>query len=312
MPLSVFELACVVVVVLTLAAMARRTPARELLASYGLLAAAGFVGEETCILFYRFYAYAPGWHLRVHEVPLLVPLIWPLVILSAQQVAAALDPTGEAPLRRAVLVGGLVVVDASLVEVVAVRAGLWSWSEPGHLHVPVLGIVGWGYFAGAAELALSRLRGARRLAVVLVAPLATHALLVVSWWGLFRWTLRGELGLTSSVVVGALSLGCSILVLRARLAGRAIPMEVASPRMLAAALFFALLATSAPLWRSAPAPASPFSPFPDVLLWLHTAAVAVPYLLATRYAATRSPEAQPRATSASRSGRTRATPSRGA
>jgi hypothetical protein len=308
----VFELACVVVVVLTLITMARRTPVRELLPCYALLAIASFVGEETCILFYRFYVYAPGWHLRIDEVPLLVPLIWPLVILSARQVAAALSPRTDAPIRRALWVFGLVVVDASLVEVVAVRAGLWSWAESGHLHVPVLGILGWGYFAGAAELVLGRFDGLRRAAVVVLAPLATHALLLASWWAMFRWTLRGDLGTASTVAVVVISIACSALAVRARLVGRAIPLEVAGPRMLAATLFFALLATSAPLWRVAPSVPSPFPPFADLLLWIHTAAVAVPYLLATRYAATRSPEDLRGATAASRRGRTGAAPFRGA
>src|SRR4051812_38551467 len=90
MDLALFELACLPVVAFALALLARGRPSRELACDYALLAVASLVGEATCIGFYGFYSYAPGWHARVLEVPLLVPLIWPLVILSAREVATAL------------------------------------------------------------------------------------------------------------------------------------------------------------------------------------------------------------------------------
>lgn len=280
MPLALFELCCVAIVALTLAMMARGPAATSrgsrskpvvglLLADYGALAVAGFLGEESCIALYRFYAYAPGWHARVHHVPLLVPLIWPLVILSARAVIGALAPDAGRG-ARAVLVGAVVCFDASLVEVVAVRAGLWTWAEAGHLGVPLIGILGWGFFAAAAELVLSSGSRLRHVILWALAPAATHALLLASWWALFRWTLRGDLGGAS--VVGILAAGALAAAVAARLRrdGRAIPLEVALPRVIAASLFLALLVTTAP---------------GDVALWLHTAAVAVPYLAATRFRA---------------------------
>ncbi|MGZ5966950.1 MAG: carotenoid biosynthesis protein, partial [Polyangiales bacterium] len=280
--LAFFEIACVVVVLLTLATMTRTRGAGSLLRDYAALAIAGFVGEETCIASYRFYAYANGWHLRLHHVPLLVPLIWPLVILSARAVVSELWPT----LRRArpLAVAALVVFDASLVEVVAVRAGLWSWAEPGHLGVPLIGILGWGYFAAGTELALDRDRPA--LAVVL-GPLAAHALIQLTWWGLFRWTLRGAFGDASTIGVALISLMALAVVLSARRQGRSIPFAVAAPRMIAASLFVALLMSTAGR---------------DVSLWAHTLSVAIPYLAATSYAltGTRSQAARPAATASSR------------
>jgi hypothetical protein len=282
MSLPFFEIACVVVVLLTLATMARTRDPRVLLRDYAALAVAGFVGEESCIALYRFYAYASGWHLRVHHVPLLVPLIWPLVILSARSVVTALWPT----LRRArpLAVAALVVFDASLVEVVAVRAGLWSWAEPGHLGVPLIGILGWGYFAAGTEVALDRDRPA--FAVVL-GPLAAHALIQLTWWGLFRWTVRGPLGDASTNGLALLSLVALAIVLAARRRGHAIPLSVAAPRMIAASLFVALLLTTAAR---------------DASLWVHTLSVALPYLAATSYAltGTRSPAGRPEATASSR------------
>lgn len=264
MPLPVFEAACLVVVALTLAVMARRQPWRELAADYAALAVAGWIGEETCVAFYRYYRYADGWHARLHHVPALVPLIWPLVVLSARGVAAGLWPRAGG--WRPLLVGLVVLWDASMVEVVAVRAGLWSWAEPGHLGVPLVGIVGWGYFAIGADWALSR--GARLLAVI-VAPLTTHALILATWWAAFRWGLRRDLGLASVAAVAAIGGLWLAAVIVARRKGGAMPLEVAVPRMIAAGLFFVLLVTTAP---------------GDTALWVHTLAIGVPYAAATRYA----------------------------
>ena len=262
-----------VVVVLTLGAMARARGARVVLREYAALAVAGFLAEQTSIEAYRFYAYAPGWHLHVGWVPILVPLIWPLVILSAREVAsglwprAALEPRGA--WARACVVAAVVVFDASLVEVVAVRARLWSWAEPGHLAVPVIGILGWGFFAFGAELALLRARPALCL---LYGPLSTHALVLASWWGGFRWALRGELGVASSWGVVVASAAATWAVVVARRRGGGIPLSTATPRMFAAALFLYLL------WVTAPS---------DARLWAHVVCVAVPYLAATRFVAPR-------------------------
>ncbi len=108
---------------------------------------------------------------------------------------------------RPLIVGAVVAFDASLVEVVAVRAGLWSWAEPGHLGVPLIGMLGWGYFAIGADAALGR---GRRLAAVVAAPAAAHALIQLTWWGAFRWGLRRDLGSASvagMAVIGVLDPG---------------------------------------------------------------------------------------------------------
>jgi len=229
-PIRAFELACALIIVATLFTLSRRAPWRTLLGDYGALAVAGWVGEETCILAYRFYAYAPSWDAHVDRVPILVPLIWPLVVMSARDVSRALFPRAGG-FARAAIVGVIVCLDASLVEVVAVRAELWSWAEGGHLDVPLIGILGWGYFAFGADLALSRLP---RVSVIALAPLTTHALLLTTWWGFFRWVLRGDLGQASLVGMVAISALLTALVVRARRAGDGIPLAVAGPRMIAA------------------------------------------------------------------------------
>jgi hypothetical protein len=261
--LPIFELACVVVVVATLVTMgkaARARDARSLLLDYAALAAAGYAGEQSCISLYRFYRYAEEWHAFVGSVPILVPLIWPLVILSARDVAGALLPKGTGRIVQAAVVSAIVTLDASLVEVVAVEAGFWSWSEAGHLGVPLVGILGWGFFAFGASLPRSRV-------LCMVSGVAvTHALVLASWWGLFRWTLRGDLGSAGFVPVVALSLVATAWALRARRAGRVMAPPVWGPRVLAAGLFFALLATLADAGAA---------------LFVHAALVALPYLAAT-------------------------------
>ena len=270
MSLLVFEIACVAVVLLALAAMARRRPLGDLLTDYAALAVAGWIGEETCVAFYDYYHYATNWHLRLDRVPVLVPLIWPLVILSAREVAACVWPRIER--LRPLVVFAIVAFDASLVEVIAVRAGLWSWADAGHLGVPIIGILGWGYFAIGADLALSgRLSGGdtrlrRALATVVAAPLVAHALIQLTWWGFFRWAQREALGVASLWGLSVVGAGVLASVLLARRRGGAIPISVALPRMVAAGLFFVLLVSTAPA---------------ELPLWHHTAIVAVPYFAAT-------------------------------
>ena len=120
-----------------------RLHGKAILLPYVSLAVAGWIGEETCIRFYDFYHYADDWWLALDRVPLLITLIWPLVILSARDVARALG--AASPAGMAVAVFAIVSVDASMVEIIAVARGMWRWAEPGYLHVPILGILGWAF-----------------------------------------------------------------------------------------------------------------------------------------------------------------------
>ncbi len=244
--LTAFEVSCVMVMLITLAAMARARPPTRVLAEYGAIAAAAWAGEHTCIEWYGFYRYAPGWHLFVGHVPALVPLIWPLVVLSARDVVRALAPSARGA-RAGLLVGLAVTFDATLVEVLSVRAGLWEWSEPGMLGVPLVGILGWGYFAlGAAwglELGEARARGP--VAALVLGPLVAHALLVASWWGFFRHTLRGDLGLAPGAAYAAFSVSLAGVGLWRRKRGHRVGRATWLPRVAATSLFvMVFLATS--------------------------------------------------------------------
>lgn len=250
------EVASLVILAGFLLRMGRRAP----LADIGLVAAAAWVAEVSCIRLYGFYQYDAPWLVFVDVMPLLVALIWPFVILSAREVCRSFGLTSG--------LGVFVVVlyDASLVEPLAVAARLWSWNEPGVFGVPIIGVLGWAYFAFFALLGLERLSGWRRVLIVLLAPLGTHLALLASWWGLLRWSLRAELPGPVLGLGSALSAALLLaLVRRARLSA---PLPVMLPRMAAAALFFGLLALRGAAVEWLPLYALPF---------------AAPYLAATRW-----------------------------
>lgn len=235
-----------------------------------VLILAAWLGEDTCIRGYAFYQYSPDWHFILDKMPPMVALIWPFVILSDLRVMQAVaEQLGRGASRlRPLWLGMLVTLDACLMEAVSVQAGLWSWNEPGLFGVPVIGVLGWGYFAACALWLWERLPGRTRLLTVVLAPLLTHGLLLVSWWGGLRWALRGPL--PNGLVVGLFALGSaglSLWLLR-RPKGQRIQIgrEVMGIRILAASVFFLLLVLYG---RQVP------------MLWAFVASFVPPYLLAT-------------------------------
>lgn len=246
----------------------RATDRARQVSRIAFLALGGLIAEHTCIEWYHFYSYSDGWWLRVGHVPLMVPLIWPMVILSAGQIANTLWPSPSRT-RTAVIVGSIVVFDASLMEVASVGAGYWTWFEPGYLDVPIMGVVGWGCFAFIAWWWMARVAstGARAASVFFGLPLvltACHGLLLAFWWGAFRWGLRGDLGDIAVAGFAVLSLIYVAAVLRVR-RSRALGPDTVPPRVAATSVFLALLAVLA-----------------QPLLWAHLALTALPYLAATR------------------------------
>jgi uncharacterized membrane protein len=234
------EISCLAILAVYLATHAREP---GLLRDAALLAAAAWIAEDTCIRAYGFYQYSPAWHAQLDRAPLMIPLIWPAVVLSARTLARALLRGGGGPLTLGALTGALVTFDAALIEPIAVRAGLWSWNEPGVFHVPVIGILGWGLFAAVAVPCLETLRGPVRLATVVLAPLGTHALLLAAWWGLFRWVLRAEIPPAAAAgAIAGLAVGY-IWAVRAR--GARVGWRELVPRAAATGFFAVLLAGAA-------------------------------------------------------------------
>lgn len=242
------ELGCIAVIAFYAAMQGGR--AASLAPRAALIAVSAWMGEETCIRLYGFYGYAPGWHGHLDRVPVLIAVIWPLVVLSAQVLARRAWPRAT-PARRALATGALVICDAAFIEPVAVRAGLWSWTEPGVFEVPLVGIAGWGFFAAAITYGLDRAerpgrdRGSRALrsaAAVLAAPVATHALLLASWWGALRWLPRPLPDAGAVALAVCASLWVTFEMVRgARSAPPAPPLREMLARLAAAAFFFVLL-----------------------------------------------------------------------
>jgi hypothetical protein len=233
---NALEGVCALVALVFVVPYVRRDPQPlSALGRYLLLACVGWIGELTCIRAYDFYRYSSAWTLFVGPVPILVPLIWPVVILSALDLARALAP-GASAVRVALLTAGVVLADAALIEPVAVRTGLWSWTSPGPFDVPPIGVLGWAFFTVAAAYALER----RATLFVVVAPLVTHALLLATWWGALRWV---SAPLPAWPAVVAVWLASLVLAWTARVAP-SVPAAVTLRRTPGAVFFFGLLALS--------------------------------------------------------------------
>ncbi|MSP59870.1 MAG: carotenoid biosynthesis protein [Myxococcales bacterium] len=237
------ELVCAGIVALYVVLRARREPGpRVLLRRLALLAIAGWIGEDSVIRAYHFYEYSPRWSLFLDRTPLLIVLIWPVVIHSAWELARQL----LAPGRRFIpLVGGaLVIADASLIEPIAVQAGLWSWREPGLFGVPPIGILGWGFFAMACMVWLEfgeRAGLAETVVDLLVAPLVAHLLLVLAWWLALRWISCTLPGWPAALVAWAVAVTLAALARRQQVQRR-VRFDDLLARIPAALFFFVLLA----------------------------------------------------------------------
>ncbi len=252
------ELASLAIVATFVIVRASRDPSpKTFLARLAVLAAAAFIGENGVIHAYHFYGYdRAAWTIFVDQVPLLILLIWPVVIHSAYDLARSL---ASKPLPIALATAGIVLADASLIEPIAVHAGLWRWTEPGLFEVPPIGVLGWAFFAFGAALVIER-----HILLLLVVPaILANLLLVVTWWGALRWVsapIPPAAGVATAYVVSLLLAG---LALRAR--DRVPPIDVWL-RAPGALFFFVLLVLS---------PTSP-------ALLAYAIAFAPPYLALTR------------------------------
>ncbi len=230
------QLACAAIVATYLSIRMFRATAAErgaIARRMALLLVAAWIGEDSVIRAYGFYAYDEGWSLFLDRVPLLIVVIWPVVIDSAWSLGRALGRGAAVP----VVAAAFVLADASLIEPVAVHAGLWRWTEPGLFSVPPVGILGWAFFAGLVVALAPRVGWL----AVLLAPLGTHALLLGAWWGGLRWVsgpIPAWAGLAA--VWGAL-LPVAAAFARRRTGAHVAPIELWA-RVPGAAFFFALLA----------------------------------------------------------------------
>ncbi|MDX9999720.1 MAG: carotenoid biosynthesis protein [Polyangia bacterium] len=238
------ETSCLAIIALYLAfrvEVERDRP--RLLRRLGLLVLASWMAENSVIHAYHFYQYSPRWSLFVDQVPLLIVLIWPIVILSAWDLVRALAGGGGP--RAALLTAALVFADAYVMEPIAVASGLWSWNAPGLFGVPPIGVLGWSLFTAACLLVIDWVDRRRKnclwdLLMLLVPLPLVHLSLVALWWAIFRWVSLPIPDLAGVVIAWA---GCLLLAsLAARHpATRRVPRRDLLLRVPASGFFFVLL-----------------------------------------------------------------------
>ncbi len=257
------ELSCVAIVGLYLGVRVPRDAAPgAFLTRFALLMASSWAAEDLVIHAYGFYAYSPAWVPTIDRVPLLVAAIWPVVIQSAWDLARHLT---QRPGRVPLVAAAIVLADASLIEPVAVHAGLWWWTEPGLFSVPPVGILGWAIFTYIAVAVFTRPR-LPGWSLLVLGPALVHPALLAAWWGALRW-VSGTIPPWPAVALAwALSLPLAAAAWRTR-SGAHLPLRELLLRVPAAAFFFALLAAYPQGAGALTAYALAFAPPYLVLTW---------------------------------------------
>ena len=240
---------CLAIVALYVAARLRRAARAERRAlALGLagLAATAWIAEDTVVRAYGFYAYGAHLGPTLDRVPLLVALIWSVVIDSSAVLAGRLGGPSASAARHALVAGGIVLADASLIEPVAVRAGLWWWTEPGLFAVPPIGILGWALFTSACVWVRGHPRAGMTTRAAwprsfVLPPLLTHIALVALWWTAFRWISAPIGSWSGAIAVWPVALALTAASLRRDLRRRVPPADMLV-RVPGALFFYALLA----------------------------------------------------------------------
>lgn len=230
---------CFGIVALWLALRIRFEPdRRDFIVRWLCVSVAAWICEDTSIRAFGFYSYATDmWFGFVDRVPVAIFCIWPVVVLSAIDGARAFLPRSSAsPLARAALVMLLVTTDASMIEPIAVSAGLWSWTEPGPFDVPIIGVLGWGFFAFGVAYTVEH---GRPLMAIPFGLISTHVLLLAAWWLALKWLPRGENELPFVVGAWLLSAALTYFVIKRNVTAVRRDLLLRVP---AAAFFFVLLA----------------------------------------------------------------------
>lgn len=179
-PAAVFELAVAPAAgALALAQASRALGLRRASLELLALAAYGYTLERVAIAVFRSHDYGAAWRLAPGGVPLAVALGWAAVILGAAGAAWRLGL--RAP---AALAAGAALVAATLdllIEPVAVRAGLWTWTPAGPwLGAPVGNFVGWAVIVGVYVYGAERAAAPRSEAALAARRLGLAAVSIVA------------------------------------------------------------------------------------------------------------------------------------
>jgi hypothetical protein len=250
------------VAIYIVAHIVRQPKRRQFIIGILIVCATSWITEESCILLYDFYDYSINWGLFLAHLPLLVIVIWPIIIHSAWNLASQMVRPGHrlVPLTAAVIV----LTDAALLEPMGVQTGLWSWNQPGLFNVPPIGILGWAYFAFLSALFFEqrkRLNGMKwvNLLNLIVPIIGTHMLLLITWWGVFRWV---KISIDPKLAAGfawVLSLLLVSVILKRRTGAR-IMKKTLLLRLLGALCLFTWLALNSNEWTLLIVYATAFAP----------------------------------------------------
>lgn len=240
-PVLVVEFGLVIIGFFCYAWMKEFYGPRRYLAIYILSAVGAWMAEHSCIALYDFYHYSQEWHGFIGHVPLAIVLIWPMVILSANHLTERLGFKG---VRALAISTFFVVLEAVLIEVICLQAGLWSWRGVGIFGAPIIGMLGWGAYALGVFWANWKLKGWPLLLLPFAGLFSAHLLLQILWRAGFRDISSIPLPDTAILIATALgSLAATLLAVRARRRRRIAMLEVL-PRILAAQLIYYLLFVS--------------------------------------------------------------------
>ncbi len=208
---------------------------------------ATFAAEDIGLHLYQFQHYSENGWLLLDRVPLLVVLIAPLLVQSSRDMATCLWSGRDRPtaIRVALTASALIFAEATLIESVAVKSGLWHWTQPGVFEIPLIRILGIAAFTGIVVYLLERAKWRHRPweeTFVLAAPIAIHLVLAVAWWGLLRWITAPIPNVVAPVFAWICSIALTALSLRQQTARRVPPalLWIRAPSALFMALLLAL------------------------------------------------------------------------
>jgi len=154
------------------------------------LAAYGFAVELVAMAVFDSHRYDASWQVAPLGVPLAVAGVWAAIIIAAMAVAWRYG--AASPLARAATAALAAVALDMMIEPVATRGGLWSWTPPGPwLGVPIGNFVGWMVIVGAYAYGAERWAGGGgATAIARRAALAAACIVALVAVGLV-WTRLG-------------------------------------------------------------------------------------------------------------------------
>jgi len=167
---------------------ARALGARRAALEMAALAAYGFALEAVSMAVFASHHYSDSWRFAPLGVPVAVAFVWAAIIVAAMAVAWRYGAVS--PLARAAAAALTGITLDMMIEPVAARAGLWTWTPPGPwLGVPIGNFVGWAVIVGAYVHGAERWAGEESWsrAIVRRAALATACIVMLLAVGL-AWT----------------------------------------------------------------------------------------------------------------------------